>query len=563
MKTLYTRWGKTLDKEHVLSEYPRPLLQRKSYFNLNGYWDYRIIRDSGNRPPSSYEGKILVPFSPESPLSGVKRTLLPEETLWYHRTFDNPAQPGERILLHFGAVDQMCAVYINGRRAACHKGGFLPFTVDITRYLRSGKNDLVVKVRDVSDQLWHTKGKQKIKKGGMFYTAQSGIWQTVWMEAVPHNYIEKMKCRPLYDTGEVEITVFANVSKKIRIILEGRVCHARTNEPVRIGLRQRIKWTPWNPFLYKFEVRMGKDRVKSYFAFRCITVEKDKKGIPRICLNHEPLFQRGILDQGYWPDGLYTAPSDKAMVFDIQQAKKLGYNMIRKHCKIEPQRWYYHCDRLGMLVWQDLVNGGEAYHHWYVTYGATLMSIWHLPIPDKMRGLLSRKSEKGRMEFEREIRQTVRALYGHPSIVLWTLFNEGWGQFDTVRLTKKLKKLDPSRLVDSASGWFDQRCGDVRSTHNYFFRLGVKTEKHRAAVLSEFGGFSMREKGHSVCQKIYGYKIFTRRKALRHAYEKAWEEIKILERKGLCAAVYTQLSDIEEEVNGLWTYDREILKIRE
>lgn len=563
MKTLYTRWGKELDPEHVLSEYPRPMMRRKSYVNLNGYWDYRICKEMKRRPPASYEGQILVPFSPESPLSGVNRRLGPKETLWYHRTFKNPAVSGERVLIHFGAVDQMCVVYVNGHRAGCHKGGYLPFSVDATPYLGSGMNDLCVRVRDLSDQAWHAKGKQKIKKGGMFYTPQSGIWQTVWMEAVPHNYIREIKCTALYDTGEVEITVFANVCKRVKIILEERVCEARTNEKVRIRLRARRSWTPWDPYLYRFEVRMGKDKVKSYFAMRCVAVEHDKKGVPRICLNHEVLFQKGLLDQGYWPDGLYTAPSDEAMIFDIREAKRLGYNMLRKHCKIEPQRWYYHCDRLGILVWQDMVNGGETYHHWYVTYGATAMSIWHLPVTDRVRRLLSRKRERGRREFEHEMRRTVRTLYGHPSIILWTLFNEGWGQFDTVRLTKELKQLDPTRLVDAASGWFDQRCGDVRSTHNYFFRLGVKPEKERASVLSEFGGFSMREKGHSMCPKVYGYRIYTGRKKLRHAYENIWEEVRELERKGLCAAVYTQLSDIEEEVNGLWTYDREILKIEE
>lgn len=489
MKTLYTRWGKELDPEHVLSEYPRPMMRRKSYVNLNGYWDYRICKEMKRRPPASYEGQILVPFSPESPLSGVNRRLGPKETLWYHRTFKNPAVSGERVLIHFGAVDQMCVVYVNGHRAGCHKGGYLPFSVDATPYLGSGMNDLCVRVRDLSDQAWHAKGKQKIKKGGMFYTPQSGIWQTVWMEAVPHNYIREIKCTSLYDTGEVEITVFANVCKRVKIILEERVCEARTNEKVRIRLRARRSWTPWDPYLYRFEVRMGKDKVKSYFAMRCVTVEHDKKGVPRICLNHEVLFQKGLLDQGYWPDGLYTAPSDEAMIFDIREAKRLGYNMLRKHCKIEPQRWYYHCDRLGILVWQDMVNGGETYHHWYVTYGATAMSIWHLPVTDRVRRLLSRKRERGRREFEHEMRRTVRTLYGHPSIILWTLFNEGWGQFDTVRLTKELKQLDPTRLVDAASGWFDQRCGDVRSTHNYFFRLGVKPEKERASVLSEFGGF--------------------------------------------------------------------------
>lgn len=569
MKQLYTRWGKELkkrtDKEgaagQVLPEYPRPLLEREGYVCLNGYWEYRITRKKNGRPPEIYDGRILVPFSPESALSGVKRQLKPGEELWYRRTLITGKEDGKRTLLHFGAVDQMCIVYVNGRRVRSHSGGYLPFTADITRYIEAGENELCVRVRDVSDRSCHAKGKQRLLRGGMFYTAQSGIWQTVWMETVPRHYIESLKCTPLYDESAVEVTALSHTDMEAEILFEGETYKTRTNRSIRIPVKERKSWTPETPYLYRYEVKAGEDRVKSYFAMRLATIEKDQKGIPRICLNHKPYFQNGVLDQGYWPDGLYTAPSDEAMIFDIMEMKKQGFVMLRKHCKTEPQRWYYHCDRLGMLVWQDMINGGSAYHHWFVTYAATAFGLLHIRISDKFRWLLSRKNEKGRLEFEKEMRGTVKALYNHPSVIVWTLFNEGWGQFDTVRLTRELRRIDRGRLIDAASGWFDQGCGDLKSEHNYFFRLKVKPEEKRAAVLSEFGGFSMRVKGHSSSMQMYGYRIFADKKKLNHAYRKLWEEVESLKEQGLCAAVYTQVSDIEEEVNGIFTYDREVRKI--
>nr|WP_317284029.1 sugar-binding domain-containing protein [uncultured Sellimonas sp.] len=562
MKQLYTKWGKELDLDQVLPEYPRPMMKRESYINLNGYWEYKITNKKQTKLPKGYDGKILVPFSPESVLSGVKRQLLPEQELWYRRQFEIDRNKNRRILLHFGAVDQMCIVYINGKTVKIHKGGYLPFTVDITNHLCEGENELCVRVRDLSDFSYHARGKQKLKRGGMFYTAQSGIWQTVWMEEVPYYYIDSIKCTPLYDESKVEITVFSKIDQIVRIFLEEQEYKGKTNHPIRIFIKEKKSWTPEHPFLYKYEVEMGEDKIESYFAMRCVTVEKDKKGIPRICLNHKKIFQKGILDQGYWPDGLYTAPSDEAMIFDIAGVKANGYNMIRKHCKIEPQRWYYHCDKMGVLVWQDVVNGGSSYHHWFVTYCATLLWLLHIPVKDRFRILLSRRSEAGRIEFEKEMYRTVKTLYSHPSVIVWTLFNEGWGQFDAIRLGKILKRLDKTRLLDAASGWFDQGNGDLKSIHNYFFKQKVKPEKSRAAVLSEFGGFSMKIKNHSSTVGMYGYRMFTNRKKLSRAYDKIWKEVKKLEEKGLCAAVYTQLTDVEEEVNGLWTYDREILKIK-
>ncbi|OUP67082.1 glycoside hydrolase family 2 [Drancourtella sp. An177] len=563
MKQLYTRWGRDVDPEHVLEEYPRPLMKREKFMNLNGWWDYRITRSRSMERPGVYDGKILVPFSPESALSGVKRPVKPGETLWYRRSFQHPAASGrDRILLHFGAVDQMCIVYVNQKRAGSHKGGYLPFDLDITRFLKEGENELCVQVRDVSDTSYHARGKQKLKRGGMFYTAQSGIWQTVWMETVPEDYIRELRCRPDYDKKEVEITVLSDAKMDVAVDLEGKLFAGMTNIPIRIPLERMESWTPEHPYLYLYTVVAGKDRVESYFAMRCFTVEKDRRAIPRLCLNHRPYFQKGILDQGYWPDGLYTAPSDEAMIFDITAMKEEGYCMIRKHCKIEPQRWYYHCDRLGMIVWQDMVNGGSAYHHWFVMYAATVFGLLHIRVTDRMKMWLSRKSPEGRKEFEKEIKSTIKVLYNHPSIAVWTLFNEGWGQFDTARLEQKMRALDPTRLIDAASGWFDQGTGDFQSTHNYFFRLGVKPEKERACILSEFGGFSMRVKGHCSTMQMYGYRIFADKKKFRRAYRNIWQEVAELEKDGLCAAVYTQLSDVEDEVNGILTYDREVRKTR-
>lgn len=601
MKQLYTRWGRELDPQNVLPEYPRPLLRRSSYTNLNGYWDYAFTREF--KIPEKYDGQILVPFSPEAVLSGVSRQLMPDEYLWYRRVFIiegwNGRKSGRRLLLHFGAVDQACAVYVNGQRAARHTGGYLPFEADITQLVRDGENELIVAVKDLSDTSCHARGKQRLERGGMFYTAQSGIWQTVWMEEVPETYIQTIESVTDLDAGTVRVRVTAAENNKyegtevktsghqegdrasglpvqVQIHRPGLYtdsCEYSVDEEIlcsgigsagewiEIAIPDIMLWTCETPYLYFFTVTMGEDRVESYFAMRRFSVEKDEKGIPRICMNGEVQFQNGVLDQGYWPDGLYTAPSDEAMIFDITEMKRCGFNMVRKHIKIEPQRWYWHCDRLGIVVWQDMVNGGEAYRYWFVTYLATVMSWRNIKIKDSHPWLLARRERTGRTEFVREMKETIRLLKGHPSICTWVIFNEGWGQFQTKELTRIAREADPDRLIDPASGWFDQGGGDLQSVHNYFFRLKVRPEKERAAVLSEIGGHTYREPDHSACEELYGYGACRDKEALGRAYRELTKKVKKLIPQGLCASVYTQWTDIEEEINGVYTWDREVRKI--
>ena len=597
MKQLYTRWGKNLDRDHVLEEYPRPLLMREDYQILNGWWDYAFTID--NKQPQQYEGRILVPFSPETALSGVGRQLKPDEYLWYRRNFDLPGWDREkgqnRILLHFGAVDQSCEVRINGHKVKRHTGGYLPFEVDISRYAQESANELIVAVKDLSDTSYHSKGKQKLNAGGMFYTAQSGIWQTVWLEKVPETYIKEIKTVPDIEKKIIRIKVSSsystdkkNVDKlsrnlpieiKIRKpglypdpvvkpsqistedMLETAVL-AVSDKWIEIPIESISLWNCETPYLYYFEVKLGDDRAISYFAMRKFSLEtKVHEEFLRICLNGEVQFQNGVLDQGYWPESLYTPPSDAAMIFDIQEMKKTGFNMVRKHLKIEPQRWYYHCDRLGIVVWQDMVNGGSYYKHWFVTYGATLLSWLRIPMCDVYPRLLSREAKAGRLEFIREMKETIRLLGNHPSIAAWVIFNEGWGQFQTEDMTRIVRRLDPNRLIDQASGWFDQGGGDFSSLHNYFFKLFIRPERERASVLSEFGGYSYREPSHCAKEKLYGYGICKNKKDLEKRFLERWSGVRNLIPQGLSASIYTQWTDVEEEVNGVFTYDREVRKI--
>lgn len=597
MKQLYTRWGKNLDRDHVLEEYPRPLLMREDYQILNGWWDYAFTIDY--KQPQQYEGRILVPFSPETALSGVGRQLKPDEYLWYRRNFDLPGWDREkgqnRILLHFGAVDQSCEVRINGHKVKRHTGGYLPFEVDISRYAQESANELIVAVKDLSDTSYHSKGKQKLNAGGMFYTAQSGIWQTVWLEKVPETYIKEIKTVPDIEKKIIRIKVSSsystdkkNVDKlsrnlpieiKIRKpglypdpvvkpsqistedMLETAV-QAVSDKWIEIPIESISLWNCETPYLYYFEVKLGDDRAISYFAMRKFSLEtKVHEEFPRICLNGEVQFQNGVLDQGYWPESLYTPPSDAAMIFDIREMKKTGFNMVRKHLKIEPQRWYYHCDRLGIVVWQDMVNGGSYYKHWFVTYGATLLSWLRIPMRDVYPRLLSREAKAGRLEFIREMKETIRLLGNHPSIAAWVIFNEGWGQFQTEDMTRIVRRLDPNRLIDQASGWFDQGGGDFSSLHNYFFKLFIRPERERASVLSEFGGYSYREPGHCAKEKLYGYGICKNKKDLEKRFLERWSGVRNLIPQGLSASIYTQWTDVEEEVNGVFTYDREVRKI--
>ena len=580
MHQLYTKWGRALDRKNVLQEYPRPQMVRSGYLSLNGEWSYAMGKAKKlRRIPGSFDGIILVPFSPESALSGVGRQLQPDEVLWYDRTF----QLGEirgRIFLHFGAVDQTADVLVNGHPVASHTGGYLPFSCEITPYVHRGRNEIAVRVTDASDTSYHARGKQKLDRGRMFYTATSGIWQSVWLEEVPESYITKLDIRPDLDASALHLVVRTNDEKNGKAFVTvyvpaiydresspGMTLTSVTvpvNRPVRIPIPEKKAWTPDAPYLYYFDVRMGEDQVRSYFALRSFTVEKrieDGKEIPRLCLNHEVLFQKGVLDQGYWPDGILTAPSDEAMIFDIREMKKTGFNMVRKHLKIEPERWYYHCDRLGLIVWQDMVNGGGKYLHWIVTYLATPVALLGFPSTDRARLLLARENPEGRQEYKREMEQTIRLLRNHPSICTWVLFNEGWGQFDTNEMGKLAKKLDPTRLVDEASGWYDQRGGDFVSMHNYFFPLFVHPEKERANVLSEFGGAVCYVPEHSYGKKAYGYGVCESREALNRTYREKNSEMTALIPKGLCGSVYTQWTDVEDEVNGIFTYDREVRKI--
>ena len=583
MRQLWTAWGRKTDPEHVLSDYPRPQMMRPQWRNLNGYWDYAIT-PRGERPARP-DGRILVPFSPESVLSGVGRQLGPDEVLWYRTAFSLSERElaGRRILLHIGAADQFAAVYVNGKKAGSHTGGYLPFSIDITAQCRA-ENTLVIAVRDVSDTSYFARGKQKLCRGGMYYTAVSGLWQTVWLESVPADYIGSVETHPFAD-GQTKGVTFAvrpgaspvkhPVSVRIfrpalytdsEFAPEDAVllteAEGLSEEAFFIPLPEIRSWSADAPYLYYYTVTMGEDAVTGYFGLRDIAVRTDDGGRARVYLNGKELYIRGVLDQGYWPDGIYTAPADEAFVFDITEMKKTGFNLARKHAKIEAERWYYHCDRLGLYVMQDMVNGGSPYKDWFVTYLATFSSWLGIPVSDRPRRLLARENARGRQHFEEEMKATVRALSSHPSVLSWVLFNEGWGQFEAARLTEELKKLDPDRLVDSTSGWFDQGCGDFRSTHFYFLTYRFRPERSRASILSEVGGYAMHVPGHSAFDKVYGYRVDTDTDALRKRYEKLLSYMDGLREAGFCGYVYTQWSDIEEEVNGVYTYDRAVRKIR-
>ena len=674
---LYTIWGEQLNTEHVLPEYPRPQLIRSGLWeSLNGLWEYAFTA-GGATMPVLYDGQILVPFSPESTLSGVSRQLQPDEALWYHRLVTIPAPvdaPGARLLLHFGAVDQICTVYVNGNEAGTHTGGYLPFTIDITEFLytdtvpsepdrtdkplssgqtdtaashtRSGNGstssgmkpmdstvtfDLTVRVRDFSDTSWHARGKQKLNNGGMFYTAVSGIWQSVWTEWAPPLRINSVAAdwdgrsdamTVLVETNQdtamnpaagdnsavgqsavptasasqqgdeshalphCRMQIYAPVlchraEDNVRVpedaqrFLQKEILSIRipVDQPAEVVLPSVQLWSQDAPWLYYCRVTMGDDSIVSYFALRTFTIEPAERpaapltqevpvsGAPRICLNHRPQFHSGVLDQGYWPDGIYTPPSDEAMLFDIKGMKDFGFNMVRKHIKIEPERWYYHCDRLGIAVWQDMVCGGGPIKSWYVTYFATLLTQLKLRISDRHLRLTSRENAEGRQAFEREMLETIRLLKAHPCIAVWVIFNEGWGQFDTNRLTDLARKADPTRLIDQASGWFDQGGGDFRSIHHYFFRLLYEREKTRALVLSECGGYPWMDPQHSLRQNQYGYGKFSSEEEMNAAFESLIQRIQHLKEEGFCGMVYTQWTDVEGEVNGIYTYDRKHQKI--
>ena len=552
---MLTRWGETLDKDTVLQEYPRPQLVRESYYNLNGFWDYAIT--ASDACPGAWDGEILVPFSPEAPLSGVGRILKPGQVLWYRRTLPFGKQDGRRMLLHFGAADQRAWVYVNGLLAGAHTGGYTAFTLDITKLLQDGENVLTVAVRDDTDTVPLSRGKQKTTRGGIWYTPQSGIWQTVWLESVPQNYIHSLRVTPLFDAHQVEITVEG--AGQCTIDLEGKRFTFPAGVPAHVPVQSFRPWSPEHPTLYPFSVTLGDDTVYSYFAMRKCSVETDKDGVRRLFLNGKPYFHNGLLDQGYWPDGLYTAPSDDALVYDIQLAKDMGFNMLRKHIKVECDRWYYHCDRLGMLVWQDMPCGGRRYDPLIVS--TPLVTGWHLD--DSWYPLFGRTNVTARKAFLNELRDMVTTLYNHPCIAVWVPFNEGWGQFDSQTAVQVIRSVDKTRTIDPASGWHDQGFGDVRSLHVYFQKYKFQPDKlGRATLLSEFGGYIHRVEGHAVGGKSVGYKTCDAPLSLEYALQALYDEqIRPAIAQGLSAAVYTQLSDVEHELNGLVTYDRSIVKL--
>lgn len=553
---LTTKWGEALDREHPLPEYPRPQLRRESFLNLNGVWQYAV--STLNSEPEEYDGDIVVPFPLESELSGVGRVLQPGEYLWYRREFTLPEDFNVgRVLLHFGAVDQCARVWVNGMDACTHTGGYLPFSADITDLLFEGENTLVVRVTDDTDRSYHTRGKQKLKPGGIWYSPVSGIWQTVWCESVPENYISSLFITPHLEDGSVELLVMGEGA--VRAVIDGDAYDFEAGTSALLKLREVRAWSPEEPYLYKLELAMGDDRVESYFAMRSVGIGEDRNGVKRLLLNGKPYFQNGLLDQGWWPDGLYTAPSDEALAFDIAAAKTMGFNMLRKHVKVEPLRWYYHCDRLGMLVWQDMPNGGGAYSA--LTVSAPLLTGSHSR--DDKYSKFARREEKGRDEFREELLDMVSHLYNAPSIVTWVIFNEGWGQFDSDKCAEAVLELDSSRILDRTSGWHDQGSGELRSIHLYFDDYKHKPDKlGRCVVLSEFGGYTLPIDGHVWPGKPFGYKKFDSQERFRRALTLLYDgQIRPACMSGLAAAIYTQLTDVENELNGLITYDRRVIKL--
>ena len=694
LETMFTPWGESLDVDHILEEHPTPQFARASYSTLNGVWDCAFV--PGTHEPSddllavttqaripddaAFDQTIVVPFSPEAPLSGVKkpveavavdagqaertpnapettaqnsdtaqtedaatqqdadaaqpessappqlgRQLQPTELLWYRRSFAAPARPqGHRVLLHFQAVDYACAVRVNGKLVGSHAGGYTPFAFDITDTLDDGENELLVCVADPSEFGGQLRGKQRFDRGDIWYTAQSGIWQTVWIETVAPTHIAWAKIEPDAQTGIVAVGAIiaqreeANQSQEVSITDTGATSPAAEPEKasdeqtsaktsrrahgitpgapsfiveiladdgsviasdscaIEAGIAAAAVhvpdahlWSPEDPYLYRLRLTCGDDVVESYCAFRTIEMKRTDDGHSRVFLNGEPLFIEGVLDQGYWSDGLMTAPSDEALVTDIQAMRDAGFNVMRKHIKIESERWYYHCDRLGMLVIQDMINGGAAdINLWHWSYKPTLFKFSWNHFGDNMPSYWKRLGSadpKYQAEWTATCREAIWLLSNHPCIIGWSLFNEGWGQFHAKRACELARSLDSTRFIDAVSGWYDQRCGDFSSVHNYFRDLKVWPDKRlgRAFIISEFGGFTHRVDGHAALDEAYGYEPYDDVAEWRRAVRALLAEARSLEPDGLVGYIYTQVSDIEEETNGILTYDRRVNKLDE
>ena len=570
-KAMLTPWGEALDREHPLPEYPRPQLRRNSYLNLNGIWEYAITKTA--EKPAAMQGEIVVPFSPETPLSGVGHILQPDEYLWYRRSVTLPEGffRSGRLLLHFGAVDQRCTVWVNGQEAGSHTGGYLPFALDVTELIEGDAFTLELRVTDPTDTGSLSRGKQRLKNTGIWYTPQSGIWQTVWMECVPENYLRSLRITPKPEENAVHIRLEADDPAMAAVTIcrdGGIIAEGQTDEngesTLTIPAEELRLWSPEEPFLYDVSIVLpGGDRVESYFGMRAFGIGKDEKGLPRLLLNGKPYFQNGLLDQGYWSDGYYTAPSDEALIHDIAEMKRLGFNMLRKHIKVEPLRWYYHCDRLGMLVWQDMMNGGESYS----PLSIYVFSNLGLRVKDDRYRYFSRSDEAGRTHYYEELGQMIDLLYNTVSLALWVPFNEGWGQFDALKAAEFIRKRDDTRPIDHASGWYDQGGGDIKSIHWYFrpYHHKQPPKEQRPICLTEYGGYNCAVPGHCWGEGAeFGYKKIADPAEFNRAFQKLMEEQIIpAKERGLAAAVYTQVSDVEGERNGLLTYDRKVCKANE
>ena len=558
-----TQWAEQVNPKSVLPEYPRPLMERSEWQNLNGEWEY-AIKPLGEVEPASFDGNILVPFAVESSLSGVQKEVGEKNELWYKRSFTVPAKwKGKDVMLNFGAVDWKAEVFVNDVLVGSHKGGYTPFSFNITPFLKgSGAQKLVVRVWDPSDKGYQPIGKQTSNPQGIWYTSVTGIWQTVWLEPVASNHITAVKSIPNVDANALNVTVGASTPcvtsiVEVKLLDKGAVVASAKDvqgQELRLGVKNPTLWSPENPYLYDMSITLSQngkviDQVKSYTAFRKISVEKDKNGILRMCLNNKPLFHYGPLDQGWWPDGLYTAPTDEALLYDIKKTKEWGFNMIRKHVKVEPARWYYHCDKEGILVWQDMPSGDMG-------------NRWE---PHKYNGGTDKeRSVESVANYYQEWKEIMDLGVSHPSIVVWVPFNEAWGQFDTEKVVAWTKAYDPSRLVNPASGGNHRPCGDILDLHNYPGPDMFLFDAQRVTVLGEYGGIGLPLENHLWWNKRnWGYIQFKNSDEVTAEYVKYANELKGFVKRGFSAAVYTQTTDVEGEVNGLMTYDRKVIKINE
>ena len=560
---MITPWADLVDSISVLGEYPRPIMEREDWMSLNGYWDYAIC-DSGMVCPDTYDGRILVPFCVESYLSGVEKPVTKDSELWYHRTFTIPEEwAGKHIILNFGAVDWRADVWVNGNHLACHQGGFTSFSIDITDALCDSVQELVVRVWDPTDDGYQLRGKQSLEPHTIYYTAVTGIWQTVWIEPVMQEHISRVTTFPDYDNAQVRLLAntegdMTDCSLRVRVLYDDEVVATAFGDAIDTLTIQMpedfLSWTPDNPWLYDIQVELVRDddvldEVKSYTAMRKFSCGKDKSGRKNLLLNDIPVFQFGPLDQGYFPDGLYTAPTDEAMLNDLQKIKRCGFNMVRKHLKIEPARWYTYCDRMGIIVWQDIPSGDSA-----IAVDNNLPS----KVPYNLR------SEESAQDYMNELDEIMTQLMPYPCISTWVLFNEGVGQFNTQEIAQWTKERDPSRYVNAASGGNYHYTGDMLDSHHYPSPFICQSSRNYALVIGEFGGLGLTMSGHAWKNTTgWAYIDFTSRSQLQKYYEIYTSYLYVLKYQGLCAAVYTQLTDVEIETNGLMTYDREIMKIDE